>query len=48
MSREAKPFNKGPITKEECQKLKEIFDTLEKDTQAYDFLEPVDYIGNYI
>jgi hypothetical protein len=35
----------GPITKEDFQPFKEVFDAFEKDTQAYDFLEPVDYIG---
>jgi hypothetical protein len=36
---------KNPPTKEELQKLKEVFDALEKDPQAYDFLEPVDFVG---
>jgi len=46
MSKDSKQFNKGPITRDENQKIKEIFDALEKDNQAYDFLEPVDFIGN--
>ncbi len=37
--------SKNPPTKEELQKVKEIFDSLEKDPQAYDFLEPVDFVG---
>lgn len=47
MSSKDKPqFGKNPPSKEELQKIKEILDALEKDPQAYDFLEPVDYIGN--
>lgn len=38
-------FPKGPIGKDELAKLKNIFDSLEKDTQAYDFLSPVNYVG---
>jgi hypothetical protein len=38
-------FIKGPVTKEEISKFKNIFDGLEKDPQAYDFLTPVNYIG---
>ena len=47
-AKEKQQFNKGPVTKEELQKVKEIFDVLEKDVQAYDFLEPVDYVGKFI
>lgn len=36
---------KGPITKEELAKVKLVLDGLEADAQAYDFLEPVDYIS---
>jgi hypothetical protein len=36
-----------PLTKEDIVKLKPIFDALEQDLQAYDFLEPVDYIGKF-
>jgi hypothetical protein len=46
-AKEKQQFNKGPVTKEELQKVKEIFDALEKDVQAYDFLEPVDYVGKF-
>jgi hypothetical protein len=38
-------FSKGPITKDDLQKLKTILDVVEQDPQAYDFLEPVDYQG---
>ena len=37
-------FNK-PISRDDQNKLKIIFDALESDQQAYDFLEPVDYVG---
>ena len=40
-------FNK-PISREDHNKLKIIFDALESDQQAYDFLEPVDYVGNIL
>jgi hypothetical protein len=40
--------SKAPLTKEELQKVKEVIDGLEKDPQAYDFLEPVDFVGKYI
>jgi hypothetical protein len=36
-----------PLTKDDAAKLKYIWDALEQDPQAYDFLEPVDYIGIY-
>lgn len=38
-------FPKGPIGKDELAKFKNIFDSLEKDPQAYDFLIPVNYVG---
>ena len=38
-------FPKGPINKEELSKFKIIFDALESDSQAYDFLTPVNFIG---
>ncbi len=38
-------FPKGPIGKDELAKLKNLFDSLEKDSQAYDFLTPVNYVG---
>jgi hypothetical protein len=34
-----------PLTKEDTAKLKSIWDALEADPQAYDFLIPVDYVG---
>ena len=33
------------ITEEETKKLLKIFETIEKDNQSYEFLQPVDYIG---
>jgi hypothetical protein len=41
-------FPKGPLTKEDLAKVKEVLDGLSKDGQAYDFLEPVDYVGRRI
>ena len=38
-------YYKNEINEEEIKKLEKIFDTMEKDTQAYEFLAPVDYIG---
>ena len=32
------------ITSEDTKKIEKIFETIEKDPQAYDFLEPVDYV----
>ncbi len=46
ISKDKPQLNKGPLNKEELQKVKEILDGIEKDPQAYDFGEPVDYIGN--
>ncbi len=34
-----------PLVKEDQSKLKSIFEALDSDPQAYDFLEPVDYVG---
>ena len=34
-----------PLSREDQNKLKNIFETLDSDQQAYDFLEPVDYVG---
>ena len=47
-AKEKMQFSKGPLTKEELQKVKDILDALEKDPQAYDFLEPVDFVGKKI
>jgi hypothetical protein len=37
-------YNK-PLSRDDQNKLKNIFETLDTDQQAYDFLVPVDYIG---
>jgi hypothetical protein len=34
------------LSKDDINKIKIVFDALEKDPQVYDFLEPVDYVGN--
>jgi hypothetical protein len=34
-----------PLTRDDQNKLKNIFETLDLDQQAYDFLEPVDHVG---
>ncbi len=47
-SKDKQNFPKGPITKEDLSKVKSILEGLESDSQAYDFLEPVDYIGKYL
>ena len=39
------PYLKFPITSEDSKKLLKIFSVMEADNQAYDFLEPVDYVG---
>lgn len=44
-SKDKTQWSKGPVSKEEVAKVKLIFDALEVDAQAYDFLEPVDYAG---
>ena len=38
-------YYKNEINEEDIKKLEKIFDTMEKDSQAYDFLVPVDYIA---
>lgn len=38
-------FLKNSIAKEDQQKLIKALEVLESDPQAYDFLEPVDYVG---
>ena len=38
-------YYKNEINDEEIKKLEKIFDTMEKDPQAFEFLQPVDYIG---
>ena len=38
-------YYKNEINDEEIKKLEKIFETMERDNQAYDFLTPVDYIG---
>ena len=38
-------YYKNEITDEDIKKLEKIFDTMEKDSQAYEFLVPVDYIA---
>ena len=38
-------YYKNEINEEEIKKLEKIFETMEKDNQAYEFLTPVDYIG---
>jgi len=45
LSKDKTLISKGPLTKEDLQKVKEILDGIEKDPQAYDFGEPVDFIG---
>ena len=37
-------FNR-PLSRDDQNKLKTIFETLDSDQQAYDFLEPVDFVG---
>ena len=39
------PYLNNPITSEDMKKIDKIFAVLEADNQAYDFLEPVDYVG---
>ena len=38
-------YYKYEITEEETKKLMKIFDTIEKDKQSYEFLQPVDYVA---
>jgi hypothetical protein len=45
LSRDKSQLSKGPLTKEDLQKVKDTLDGIEKDPQAYDFGEPVDFVG---
>lgn len=47
-TKEKNIFPKGTINREELARFKIIFDALENDPLAYDFLMPVDYIRIYI
>ena len=47
LSRDKAQLSKGPLTKEDLQKVKDILDGIEKDPQAYDFAEPVDFVGKF-
>ena len=38
-------YYKNEINEEEIKKLEKIFDTMEKDSQAFGFLQPVDFVG---
>ena len=38
-------YYKYEITEEETKKLLKVFETIEKDNQSYEFLQPVDYIA---
>ena len=38
-------YYKNEINEEEIKKLEKIFDTMEKDSQAFEFLQPVDYVA---
>ena len=38
-------YYKNEITNDEIKKLEKIFDTIERDNQAYEFLAPVDYVA---
>ena len=38
-------YYKNEITDDEIKKLEKIFDTIERDNQAYEFLAPVDYVA---
>ena len=38
-------YYKYEINEEETKKLMKIFDTIEKDKQSYEFLQPVDYVA---
>ena len=38
-------YYKNEINEEEIKKLEKVFDTMEKDSQAFEFLHPVDYVG---
>lgn len=45
LSKDKPQISKGPLSKEDLHKVKDILDGIEKDPQAYDFSEPVDFIG---
>ena len=38
-------FINNPITSDDIKKLEKVFTSIEADPQAYDFLEPVDYVA---
>jgi hypothetical protein len=38
---------KEAISKEDLTKIRQLIEFIEKEPQAYDFLEPVDYVGMY-
>lgn len=38
---------KEPIVKEDLAKIRQLIELIENEPQAYDFLEPVDYIGKF-
>ena len=38
-------YYKNEISDEETKKLEKVFDTIEKDLKAYEFLNPVDYVA---
>ena len=45
-SNSSKPaFYKNEITEEDIEILKDIFEKIEKDKNAFSFLEPVDYVA---
>ena len=39
------PFINNPISNEDITKLEKVFTSIESDSQAYDFVEPVDYVA---
>ena len=39
------PYINQPITSDDIKKLEKVFTVMEGDSQAYDFLEPVDYVA---
>lgn len=40
--------SKDNISKEDITKIKQLLEAIETEPQAYDFLQPVDYIGNLL
>ena len=38
---------KEPISKEDLTKIRQLIELIENEPQAYDFLEPVDYLGMF-